>query len=99
GANQHVSGLGMTIALVGLCQVADQLLFTGSGTGLRHVDPFVSFAPFAALGPIGTVLDQQVLTWLAFLVVAPASWWVLGRTRLGLSIRAVGEKPQGGRRA
>jgi simple sugar transport system permease protein len=94
GANQHVSGLGMTIALVGLCQVADQLLFTGSGTGLRHVDPFVSFAPFAALGPIGTVLDQQVLTWLAFLVVAPASWWVLGRTRLGLSIRAVGENPE-----
>ena len=31
---------------------------------------------------------------VAFLVVAPVAWWVLGRTPLGLSIRAVGENPE-----
>jgi simple sugar transport system permease protein len=50
--------------------------------------------PLAGLGPIGAVANQYGLTYLAFLVVVPAAWWVLGRTPLGLSIRAVGENPE-----
>ncbi len=94
GANQHVSGLGLTLTLVGLSEFANRLLFTGSGSALKHVDPFQTWNPLAGLGPIGTIFEQDALTWLAFLVVAPTAWWVLGRTRLGLAIRAVGENPE-----
>ena len=34
------------------------------------------------------------LTYVAFLIVAPAVWSVLGRTRFGLALRAVGENPE-----
>jgi ABC-type uncharacterized transport system permease subunit len=90
GANQHVSGLGLTIALVGLSDFSNKLLFSGSGTDLKRVEPFPAWDPFSGLGDIGTIFSQYGLTYVAFLVVAPVAWWVLARTPLGLSIRAVG---------
>ena len=56
--------------------------------------PFPTLDPLSGLGDIGVVFDQYGLTYVAFLVVAPVAWWVLGRTPLGLSIRAVGENPE-----
>lgn len=94
GANQHVSGLGLTIALIGLSEFANRLLFTGSGAALKRIEPFPTVNPLGFLGEAGTIFDQYLLTWLAFLVVAPTAWWVLGHTRLGLAIRAVGENPE-----
>ena len=94
GANQHVSGLGLTITLVGLSEFANRLLFTGTGSALKHIEPFGTWNPLSGLGEIGTIFDQYGLTWLGFLVIAPATWWLLGRTRLGLAIRAVGENPE-----
>jgi general nucleoside transport system permease protein len=94
GANQHVSGLGLTIALVGLSDFSNTLLFSGSGTQLKRIEPFPAWDPLAGLGDIGAVFNQYGLTYVAFLVVAPVAWWVLGRTPLGLSIRAVGENPE-----
>ena len=94
GANQHVSGLGLTIALVGLSDFANRLLFSGSGAELKRIVPFPTLDPLSGLGDIGVVFDQYGLTYVAFLVVAPVAWWVLGRTPLGLSIRAVGENPE-----
>jgi general nucleoside transport system permease protein len=92
GANQHVSGLGLTIVLIGLAEFANRLLFTGST--LDRIEPMPLWDPLAGLGPIGTVANQYGLTYLAFLVVVPVAWWVLMRTPLGLSIRAVGENPE-----
>jgi len=94
GANQHVSGLGLTIALVGLSDFSNKLLFSGSGTDLKRIEPFPAWDPFAGLGDVGAIFNQYGLTYVAFLVVAPVAWWVLGRTPLGLSIRAVGENPE-----
>jgi len=94
GANQHVSGLGLTIALVGLSDFSNKLLFSGSGTDLKRIEPFPAWDPLAGLGDIGTVFNQYGLTYVAFLLVAPVAWWVLDRTPLGLSIRAVGENPE-----
>jgi ABC-type uncharacterized transport system permease subunit len=94
GANQHVSGLGLTIALVGLSDFANRLLFTGSGAGLKRIAPFPALDPLAGLGDIGVIFNQYGLTYVAFLVVAPIAWFVLARTPLGLSIRAVGENPE-----
>ena len=45
-------------------------------------------------GGLGEVLRQYALTWVAFLVVAPAGWWLLARSSFGLAIRAVGENPE-----
>ncbi|MFN8519213.1 MAG: ABC transporter permease [Chloroflexota bacterium] len=95
GANQHVSGLGLTIGLVGLCEFANRLMFTErSSTQLAHVEPFAVWDPLAGLGDIGTTFAQYGLTYVAFLVVVPVAAWVLARTPLGLSIRAVGEDPE-----
>jgi general nucleoside transport system permease protein len=94
GANQHVSGLGLTIALVGLSEFGNRLLFSGSGSELKRIDPFPAWDPLSGLGDLGAVFSQYGLTYICFLVVAPVAWYVLGRTPLGLSIRAVGENPE-----
>jgi simple sugar transport system permease protein len=92
GANQHVSGLGLTIVLIGLSEFANRLIF--SGTTLDRIEPMPLWDPLAGLGELGRVANQYGLTYLAFLVVVPVAWFVLARTPLGLSIRAVGENPE-----
>ena len=93
GANQHVSGLGLTIVLIGVSEFANRLLFTGST--LARVEPMPLWDPLAGLdGPIGTIANQYGLTYIAFFLVVPISWWVLMKTPLGLAIRAVGENPE-----
>jgi general nucleoside transport system permease protein len=92
GANQHVSGLGLTIGLIGISEFANRLLFSGSS--LARIEPMPIWDPLEGLGDIGGIANQYGLTYLAFLVVVPAAWWVLARTPLGLSIRAVGENPE-----
>jgi simple sugar transport system permease protein len=92
GANQHVSGLGLTIALIGLAEFANRLLLTGaSGT---RITPMEQWNPLSGLGEVGVIAQQYGLTYVAFLLVAPAAWWLLGRTPFGLAIRAVGENPE-----
>jgi len=89
GANQHVSGLGLTLFLIGVSEFSNRVLFGGE-QALRRIDPFPLLDPLG----LGGVLQQYALTYVAFLLVVPAAWWVLMRTRLGLSIRAVGENPE-----
>jgi simple sugar transport system permease protein len=92
GANQHVSGLGLTIVLIGVSEFANRLLFTGSS--LARIEPMPLWDPLEGLGAIGTVANQYGLTYVAFFLVVPIGWWVLNKTPLGLSIRAVGENPE-----
>jgi simple sugar transport system permease protein len=92
GANQHVSGLGLTIVLIGLSETGYRLLVNGSTA--PRITPFGQLNPLGFLGDAGGVAEQYGLTYLGFLVVAPAVWWILGRTRFGLALRAVGENPE-----
>lgn len=92
GANQHVSGIGLTIGLIGLSEFANRLIFGGGE--LQRIEPMPRLDPLAVLGPAGEVFHQHTLTYLAFLVVAPLAWWVLQRSSFGLEIRAVGENPE-----
>jgi len=92
GANQHVSGLGLTIALIGLSEFANRLLLSGADT--KRITPMGQWNPLGGLGDIGVVAQQYGLTYVGFLLVAPAVWWLLGRTPFGLSVRAVGENPE-----
>lgn len=92
GANQHVSGIGLTIGLIGLSEFANRLLF--GGTEIVRIDPFPQLAAPEALGPVAPLVSQYGLTWVAFLVIVPGAWWLLNRSRFGLEVRAVGENPE-----
>lgn len=88
GANQHVSGLGTTLFLIGAADFVNRLQFRGS-------QQQATIKPFGIVNVFGVdVLSQYVMTYVAFLVVVPLAWWVLMRTSLGLQIRAVGENPE-----
>jgi general nucleoside transport system permease protein len=91
GANQHVSGLGLTLLLIGVSEFSNRVLFGGGGSqGLRRVEPYAAVDPLGLGGPF----SQYALTYVTFLVVVPLAWWVLMRTRFGLALRAVGEDPE-----
>lgn len=92
GANQHVSGIGLTIMLIGASEFANRLLF--QGTDLQRIEPMPLLDPLSALGEGGVVFQQYALTYVAFLVVVPLAWWILQRSSFGLEIRAVGENPE-----
>lgn len=92
GANQHVSGIGLTIGLIGLSEFVNRLLFIDQD--LPRIEPMPLLEPFPFLGPAGEPFSQYALTYVAFLVLVPAAWWILNRSSFGLEIRAVGENPE-----
>jgi simple sugar transport system permease protein len=83
GLNQHVSGLGVTLLLIAVCEFTFRLLYTGARPTLED--------KFQVVLPDVPVLDQHWLTYVAFLVLAPAAWWVLRSTGMGYRLQAVGE--------
>ncbi len=90
-ADQVVSGLALTFLGTGLARVlGDGLSSAGSIATLpRFTVPLVSQIPI--VGPI-FFTGQSVLTYVGFLLV-PAAWYWINRTRPGLHLRAVGERP------
>ncbi len=90
-AEQVISGLALTFLGSGLARVlGDGLSNAGPITTLpRLTIPLLSEVPI--LGPI-LFRDQSVLTYVGFLLV-PLAWYWIERTRPGLHLRAVGERP------
>ncbi len=93
-ANQVVAGLGITILGGGLSTLLFRLFF-----GLRTRPPTIKTfetQPIPLLEDIpvlGEVLfNHNVMVYLVFILVGVA-WVVLYRTRFGLALRAVGERP------
>ncbi|MEM7131775.1 MAG: ABC transporter permease [Chloroflexota bacterium] len=93
GVNQHVAGLGITLLSTGLALYGFRLVF-GESSVLPSIEPFDQFSLFGEAAVIGPIFKQYLLTYIAFLVVAPLAWWLLFRTNFGLEIRAVGENPE-----
>lgn len=83
GLNQHVSGLGLTLLLIGGCEFTFRLLYAGQRPTLDN--------KFGVLLPGTAVLNQHWLTYVAFLVLAPLSWWMMRSTGIGYRLHAVGE--------
>lgn len=93
GVNQHVSGLGITLLCTGLSLFGFRMVF-GERAVLPSIDPFVQLSPFQGIPVLGEISSQYLLTYLAFLILAPLSWWLLFRTSFGLNLRSVGENPE-----
>ena len=93
GVNQHVSGLGITLLCTGLALFGFRLVF-GERAVLPSIDPFPQLQPFEGIAGLGDIFSQYLLTYIAFLVLVPLSWWLLFRSSLGLNIRAAGENPE-----
>ena len=83
GLNQHVSGLGLTLLLIASCEFTFRMLYAGTRPKLDDkFNTWLSDVP---------VLEQHWLTYVAFLVLAPGTWWVLRSTAMGYRLHAVGE--------
>jgi ABC-type uncharacterized transport system permease subunit len=86
GVNQHVAGIGTTLLLVAACDFTNRLLFSGGAQTTTE--------KFDRLLPGGGLFSQYPMTYVAFLLLAPALWWVLRSSGFGLRLRAVGENPE-----
>jgi len=86
-ANQVATGLALTLFGLGLSSLMGQG-YNGIKPPLTGAVPFGPLADLPVLGPI--VFGHDWMVYASVLIVA-AVWWVLGRTRTGLIIRAVGE--------
>jgi ABC-type uncharacterized transport system permease subunit len=89
-ADQVISGLALTFLGTGLARVLGDGLSGEAVTTLPRITvPLLAEVPF-----LGAVLfrEQSVLTYLGLLLV-PLTWYWIDRTRPGLHLRAVGERP------
>jgi len=89
-ADQVISGLALTFLGTGLAQVLGEGLADEKAVVLPRLSvPVLSQVPL--VGPI-LFTDQSVLTYVGFLLVPLAVFWI-DRTRPGLHLRSVGERP------
>lgn len=93
GVNQHVAGLGITLLCTALSLFAFRIIF-GENDVLPKVEPFPQLDILSNVPVLGVLLNQYLLTYLAFLLVVPLMSWLLYRTNSGLLVRAVGENPE-----
>ncbi len=96
-ADQVVSGTAINLLFLGIPALLSGVLFASTGAtpqlardqvlpDLRFFDPLHS--PILA-----SIFNQKPLVYLAFLLIVFTSY-LLGRTRFGLRLRAVGENPE-----
>ena len=103
--DQVVSGVAINIIAAGMTMVLGIAWFAQGGqtppvTTAVRIQPLVPQAAEALKGipVVGSLigegfLSHNALVYLALLLV-PATWWLLFKTRFGLRLRAVGENPQ-----
>ena len=90
-ADQVISGLALTFLGTGLARVLGEGLSSAGSIALlpRLTIPVLSSIP--GIGPI-LFRDQSVMAYVGYLLV-PVAWYWINRTRPGLHLRAVGERP------
>ena len=90
GADQVVSGLALTILGLGLAAFFGQSLALTTISSSAGFDS-LNLGPLSDIPWIGeTLFSMDVMSWIA-LALGITTWFVLSRTRMGLSLRAVGE--------
>jgi len=90
-ADQVVSGLSLTFLGTGLALVFGEGLTGKSPPLIPNLDiPLLSSIPF--IGPV-FFDDHSILVYFGYLL-APLTWYYIHKTRPGMHLRAVGEKPE-----
>lgn len=102
--NQLIAGVALNFLASGVTVLVAQRLFAQGGRtpalegGARMYPITLPFAEalrdVPIVGPLyyEVISGHSILVYIAVLLV-PASWWLLYRTRFGLRLRAVGENP------
>jgi simple sugar transport system permease protein len=90
-ADQVISGLALTFLGSGLARVLGDGL---SKAGQISTLPRFSVPVLGDIPILGAILfrDQSLMTYVGFVLV-PLAWYWIERTRPGLNLRAVGERP------
>ena len=90
-ANQIVSGLSLTMLGLGLSGVLGR---GWEGKPLPVSLPKITVSSLSKIPFLGSILfeGQNLIVYLTILLV-PLLWYVLYRTRIGITIRSVGESP------
>lgn len=91
-ANQVVSGLALTMFGTGLSSYLGKVWGVVGNPFPNHFRP-VQVPGLAEIPLLGQVLFHQDVLVLASFVLAAGIWFLLYRTRTGMNLRAVGEKP------
>ena len=95
--NQVVAGLALNILGLGLAFFWYRSVYeAGSSIEIPTVSTFdiYEIPLLSALGPVGDVFfAQHWLTYIALLMV-PATWMFLHRTKYGLELRSIGHNPE-----
>jgi simple sugar transport system permease protein len=92
GVNQHVSGLGLTLLWTGLSLYGFRIIF-GESKVQPSIDTFPQLSILPSTSVFAPILNQYLLTYIGIAMIFVV-WWVIGKTRFGLQIRAVGENPE-----
>ncbi len=88
--DQVIAGIGINIFAVGITYVLLQRFYTIDGTPIAN-----TLTPLFSVGGITQGLTLKISPLMAIMFVLPVLVFVfLGRTKLGLHIRAVGENPK-----
>ncbi|HUM70253.1 MAG TPA: ABC transporter permease, partial [Chloroflexota bacterium] len=90
-ADQVVSGLSLTFLGTGLALVLGEGL-TGKTPPLVPSFDLPLLSQIPVIGPIFFV-DHSLLVYVGYLLI-PAAWYYIYRTRPGMHLRAIGEKPE-----
>jgi len=90
-ANQVVSGLSLTMLGLGLSGVLGR---GWEGKPLPIALPKITVSSLSKIPYLGSILfeGQNLIVYLTILLV-PLLWFILYRTRIGITIRSVGESP------
>jgi len=97
-ADQIVSGTAINLLSFGLPSIVLLFLYhntTASKEVVHRIQPLHAYLPMLQdffSTPIGRILDQSPLVYLAFILV-PITYFALFKTPWGLRLRAVGEHP------
>jgi ABC-type uncharacterized transport system permease subunit len=94
-ADQIITGTAVTILAVGLTGTLYRIFYGETGAALSIPTSRPVVIPLLASVPVvgPALFAQPVVTYVAY-VTCPLLWWWLYRTRAGLALRAIGERPE-----
>jgi simple sugar transport system permease protein len=93
-ANQLVVGIGFNIAALGATTFLYREIFGGLSREVLPSFGIWEVPGLSRLPLLGPALFKQTGLVYVGIVLVVATWWWMGRTELGLLIRAVGENPR-----